>query len=267
MYQLNPALKDFWRVNKRYKVLHGGRASSKSHDAAGFAVYLAANYKVKFLCCRQFQNRIDESVYTLIKDKIENSEFESEFIFTNTSIEHKITKSVFLFYGIARNLKEIKSTEGVDILWLEEAHYLTEEQWQTINPTIRKEGSQVWIIFNPDDYMDFAYQNFVENPPEDSEVRQINWPDNPFLSTTMLKVIADEYKRDQKSAEHIYGGVPNMGMDKSVINLQYILSAIDAHKRLGWEPAGTKTLGFDVADDGDDLCAKAATHGNVIMHL
>jgi phage terminase large subunit len=264
IYSLNPALRDFWAVKKRYKVLHGGRASSKSHDAAGFAVFLAANYKVKFLCARQFQNRISESVYTLIKDKIEDSEFRSEFDFTNTSIKHKKTGSEFLFYGIARNLSEIKSTEGVDILWLEEGHYLTEEQWSVINPTIRKEGSQVWIIFNPDNYMDFVYQNFVVNPSEDAEVRQINWQENPFLSETMLKVIKDEYERDAKSAEHTYGGAPKMGMDKSVISLVYILAAIDAHKKLGWEPAGKKTLGFDIADDGGDMNAVVGAHGNIV---
>src|SRR3990172_43246 len=113
MYQLNPALRDFWRAKSRYKALYGGRASSKSHDAAGFAVFLAANYKVRILCARQFQNRISESVYNLIKDKIENSEFNGEFDLTKNSIVHKGTGSEFIFYGIARNLSEIKSTEGI----------------------------------------------------------------------------------------------------------------------------------------------------------
>jgi phage terminase large subunit len=112
--------------------------------------------------------------------------------------------------------------------------------------------------------MDFAYQNFVVNPPEDAEVRQINWQDNPFLSATMLKVIADEYKRSPKDAEHIYGGMPKMGMDKSVINLSYIMAAIDAHKVLGWKPAGKKTVGFDIADDGGDMNAMVEAYGNVI---
>lgn len=267
-YSLNPKLRDFWRQAKRYKILHGGRASSKSHDAAGIAVFLAANFTIKFLCARQFQNRIAESVYTLIKDKIEASdEYRKEFHFTNTSIEHKKTGSIFLFYGIARNLSEIKSTEGVDVLWLEEGHYLTEEQWGVIEPTIRKEGSEIWIIFNPDNYMDFVYQNFVVNPSEEAVVQQINWQDNPFLSETMLKVIKEAYKRDPKGAEHIYGGVPKTGMDKSVVNLVYILSAIDAHKKLGWEPVGKQTLGFDVADDGGDTNACVGSHGNVINFI
>lgn len=247
--------------------LEDGTVTHNSHDAAGFAVFLAANYKVRFMCARQFQNRISESVYNLIKDKIENSEFNGEFDLTNNSIVHKETGSEFIFYGIARNLSEIKSTEGVDILWLEEANYLTEEQWQVIEPTIRKEGSQIWLIWNPDEYMDFVYQNFVVNPPKDCLKREINWPENPFLSTTMLEVIADAYVRDKKAAEHVYGGQPKMGGDKSVISLAYILAAIDAHKKLGWEPVGKRTVGFDVADDGGDKNAIVDVHGNVIIGI
>jgi phage terminase large subunit len=278
MYALNPVLRSFWEARARYKVLYGGRGSSKSHDAAGHAVFLAANFTVKFLCARQFQNRISESVYTLIKDKINASPYRNEFEILKTSIRHKRTGSEFLFYGIARNLEEIKSTEGVDILWLEEAHYLNQEQWEVIEPTIRKEGSQIWLIFNPDEYTDFIYQNFVVNPPRDTIVREINWQENPFLSKTMLKVIYDYYKREPESALHVYGGQPKMGADKSVIPLKYIIAAIDAHKPKpmssrplgskkwdGWTPSGQKTVGFDVADDGRDLCATVLAYGNVIQ--
>jgi len=266
-YALNPNLKAFWRAQRRYKVLYGGRASGKSHDAAGMAVYLAANFTVKIMCARQFQNRIDESVYTLLKDKIEHSPWRNDFEILKNAIRNKKTGSEFLFYGIARNLNEIKSAEGIDILWLEEAHYLTKDQWQVIEPTIRRKGSQVWIIWNPDEVMDFVYQHFVVDPPEDSVQMLMNWELNPFLSDTMLKVIADAYKRNRKDAEHVYGGIPKTGGDKSVINLEYILAAIDAHKALGWEPSGQKVIGFDVADDGDDKNATSTVHGNVIVGL
>jgi phage terminase large subunit len=298
LYQLNPSLRGFWEQRARYKVLYGGRGSSKSHDAAGHAVFLAANYTVKILCARQFQNRISESVYTLIKDKINSSPYKNEFEILKTSIRHKITGSEFLFYGIARNLEEIKSTEGVDILWLEEAHYLNEEQWNVIEPTIRKDGSQVWLIFNPDEYTDFVYQKFVVDPPADAVVREINWQDNPYLSRVMLEVIYDFYKREPESAPHVYGGQPKMGADKSIIPLKYIIAAVDAHKgkykweipdlvksqgfaaagrwmaanpearkcvRKGWAPGGTKATGFDVADDGQDKNALVTTHGNIVM--
>jgi phage terminase large subunit len=267
IYTLNPALRSFWRTPSRYKVLYGGRGSSKSHDAAGYAVFLAANYTVKIMCARQFQNRISESVYTLIKDKIRSSPYRGDFVITNNSIKHKVTGSEFLFYGIARNLEEIKSTEGVDILWLEEAHYINEEQWQTIEPTIRKEGSQVWLIFNPDQITDFIYQNFVVKPPKDTVKRQINWQENPYLSKTMLKLIYEYYEREPEEAQHVYGGVPRDGADKSVIPLKYVEAAVNAHKHptLGWSAVGMKRLGFDVADDGDDKCATVYSHGNIIL--
>jgi phage terminase large subunit len=299
MYSLNPVLRAFWATRSRYKVLYGGRGSSKSHDAAGYAVYLAATHAVKILCARQFQNRISESVYTLIKDKINASPFRNDFEILKTSIRHKVTGSEFLFYGIARNLEEIKSTEGVDILWLEEAHYLNQEQWEVIEPTIRKEGSQVWLIFNPDEFTDFVYQNFVVNPPADTVKQEINWQDNPYLSVTMLKVIYEYYKREPESARHMYGGEPKMGADKSIIPMKYIIAAIDAHKpryewddtgmpegldhfqrakwRMdnvatarkmvwsGWEPSGMKRIGFDVADDGADKNATVESWGNVVL--
>ena len=264
-YSLNIRLRAFWESPARHKVLYGGRASSKSHDAAGHAVFLAANFTVKFLCARQFQNRISESVYTLLKDKINASPYRNEFEILKTSIRHKLTGSEFLFYGIARNLEEIKSAEGIDILWLEEGHYLTEVQWQVIEPTIRKEGSQIWLIFNPDEYTDFVYQNFVLNPPADTVAREINWRENPYLSETMLKVIYDFYRREPEDAIYIYGGQPKMGADKSVIPLKYIIAATDAHKKLGWKPSGSKVIGFDVADDGEDKNATVESHGNVVM--
>ena len=267
MYSLNPNLKKFWRLKRRYKILYGGRGSGKSHDAAGMAIYLAANFTLRILCARKFQNKIEESVYTLLKDKIADSQWANDFDILKSSIRNKKTGSEFLFYGIARNLNEIKSTEGVDILWLEEAQYLTSEQWFTIEPTIRKKSSQIWIIWNPDEVMDFVYQHFVVDPPEDSVQMLMNWEKNPFLSDTMLKVVAEAYRKDRKNAEHVYGGIPKTGGDKSVISLEYILAAVDAHKKLGWEPTGAHVVGFDVADDGEDKNALSYVHGNVICGI
>jgi hypothetical protein len=91
--KLNPKLKNFWRKKARLKILYGGRASSKTHDAGGMAVYLARHYTVKFLCTRQFQNRISESVYTVLKQKIEEAGWTDEFTITNNRIIHNTTKS------------------------------------------------------------------------------------------------------------------------------------------------------------------------------
>ena len=126
---LNPALRSFWTAPARGRVLYGGRSSSKSWDAAGFAIFLASTLKVRFCCARQFQNKIAESVYTVLKLQIERFGLAAEFDITDRSIVHKTTGSEFIFYGLARNLQEIRSLEDVDVLWIEEAHFLTKEQW------------------------------------------------------------------------------------------------------------------------------------------
>jgi len=97
MATLNPHLRDFWTTKARNKVLYGGRASSKTYDAAGFAVFLAQKYKIRFLCTRQFQNRIAESVYTVIKTRIEHFGLTKDFTITNNRIVHNITGSEIIF--------------------------------------------------------------------------------------------------------------------------------------------------------------------------
>jgi len=115
MASLNPALKDFWFkggkpapenfIRCRHRVLYGGRASSKSYEFAGMAANLAQQYQTRFLCVRRYQNKIKESVYTLIKDQIERFGM-PDFNVMASSIEHA-NGSEFVFYGIERNTDEI----------------------------------------------------------------------------------------------------------------------------------------------------------------
>lgn len=265
---LNPVLRSFWEAREdesgtpiRNRVLYGGRSSSKSWDAAGFAIFLASNYKVRFLCTRQFQNKLAESVYSLLKIQIERFDLNAQFDILENVIRHKRTKSEFIFYGLWRHINEIKSLEGIDICWLEEAHALTEAQWEILEPTIRKEGSQIWVIFNPNISTDFVWKRFVVNPPPGTIKRQINYDENPFLSSTMRRIINAARAEDEEKFQHIYLGVPHDDDDSSIIKRSWLMAAIDAHKTLGIEPVGEHRLGFDVADDGADKNAVVATHG------
>lgn len=262
---LNPILEDFWLEPARNKVLYGGRFSSKSWDAAGFSIFLADNYKLRILCARQFQNKIEESVYSLLKVQIERFGLKDRFRILNNKIENIHTGSEFLFYGLWRNIDEIKSLEGVDICWLEEAHNVTQEQWEILEPTIRKEFSQFWIIFNPKLTTDFVYRRFVTNPPPNTVVRKINYPDNPFLSNTALAVAAAAKEEDEENYNHIYLGQPREDDDDVIIKRSWVMAAIDAHKQLGFEPQGERKVGFDVADDGNDKCANVEAYGSVIL--
>jgi len=262
---LNPCLRDFWTAPARNRVLHGGRASSKSWDAAGFATFLADNYKLRVLCVRQFQNRISESVYALLKIQIERFGLGHRFDIQRDKIYNTATDTEFMFYGLWRSIDEIKSLESIDILWIEEAHNLTEEQWKVLEPTIRKGHSQIWIVFNPKLATDFAYKRFVVNPPPDTIVRKINYDENPFLSATMLKIIEAAKLEDPDEFAHIYGGEPMQDDDGVIIKRSWILAAIDAHKVLGFKAEGRKRTGFDIADSGQDKCATVYAHGSVAL--
>lgn len=265
MYQLNPNLRDFWHVRKPYKLLKGGRFSSKTQDAGGMAAYLARNYSVKFLCIRQFQNRIADSVYTVIKEKIEQAGWASEFTIGVSTIRHNVTGSEFLFYGMARNINDIKGTEGVDICWIEEGESLTAEQWEVIDPTIRKEGSEIWLLWNPKYVSDFVQTKLPRLLGDDCILKHINYDQNPFLSSTARAKAERLKEADPESYAHIYLGQALSDDERVIIKLSWIESAIDAHVKLGIEVTGKTTVGYDVADSGKDLCANVVTKGIVTI--
>ncbi len=255
---MNPALRNVWSKPSRIKVVYGGRASSKSWDAAANAIRIARFTKIRFLCTRMFQNKIKESVYSLLKIQIERFNLQDEFEVLRDTIKHKTTGSEFLFYGLARNIEEIKSLESIDVCWVEEAHALTEDMWDILEPTIRKEGSEFWIIFNPKFITDFVYQRFVVKPPKKSIVRKINYTENPFLSSTALDTANEKKEEDYARFSHVYLGEPRTDDDQVIIKWSWIEAAIGFEL----EASGKRVIGYDVADEGDDDNAIVKAHGS-----
>ncbi len=271
MATLNPNLKDFWLdesnhlIKSRNLVLYGGRASSKSWEFAGRIAQIGQQYKTRALCVRRYQNKIKDSVYTLIKNQISNFEFGGYNVLAS-SIEHT-NGSEFAFYGIERNTDEIKSFEGADILWIEEAHNLTAEQWAILEPTIRKQGSEIWISFNPNLITDFIYQRFIVNPPPDTRSRLVNYTDNPFLSDTLKKTIEAMKEEDLEQYQHIYLGNPLSDDDQAVIKRSWVEAAINAHIKLDMDMSGANIVGYDVADSGEDKNAIAQFNGAICEYI
>lgn len=278
MAKINPALRPFWAAMKtpegddvRFRTLYGGRMSSKSHDAASNAIRRADVMEQRFLCLRMYQNRIADSVYTLLKDKIDYLGLSSRFQIYSDAIEHKTNGSLFRFYGMARNIDEIKSFEKASVAWIEEAHNLTEEMFRVIRPTVmRNEGAEMWLTFNPKFATDFVYKRFVVNPPSGSISRLINYDENIFLSATALADIEAAKEEDFAEYQHVYLGVPYDNDDSVVIKRAWLQAAIDAHKSV--KPSsgiwtGPVTVGYDVADSGDDKNATTALGGSVCINL
>lgn len=231
------------------------------------AAFLARNYSLRFLCIRQFQNRITDSVYTVIKNKIEQAGWEDEFDFLNTTIRHKTTGSEFLFYGMARNIAEIKGTEDIDICWIEEGEGLTEEQWSIIDPTIRKEGAEVWILWNPRLISDFIEVKLPGLLGDDAIIRHINYDQNPFLSDTARSKAERLKITDPDAYEHIYLGVPVSDDELTIIKRSWVDAAVDAHIKLGINMHGVKSSALDVADLGKDSNAQSLRNGYVLEDI
>lgn len=258
----NPNLIDFWEQAflgpNDIAVLFGGRSSSKTRDTACQLIRLVdhVGLKMRIMCVRRFQNRIQDSVYTELKWAIGHLGLQASYDIQKTTIRHRYGAE-FIFYGIERNLEEVKGTSDIDVLWVEEAEKLTQEQWVVISPTIRKEDSLSILLFNTRFKTDYVWQNFVVNTPPHCVVRQINYDENPFLSDKALRDIEVMRDSDEELFEHIYLGVPLGDSEMSIFKRRWLDACVDAHTILGMEITGRNVIGFDPADDGEDKCATA----------
>lgn len=187
------------REPKRYKVMYGGRGSSKSWTVARQLLIMGAERKLLILCTRELQKSIKQSVHRLLKNQIDVMGLKSFYEVLDTTIRGK-NGTEFIFMGTKHNPEEIKSTEGIDICWIEEAHNITEDSWDIIDPTVRKDGSEIWITFNPRFKFDHVYQMFIANtPPDDAWVQEVNHDDNPYfpdpLRKQMERMRQDDYEK------------------------------------------------------------------------
>lgn len=142
---------------RRYKVMHGGRGGGKSHGVAQVLLDLAARHPLRILCAREIQKSMRDSVHRLLRDYVARLGLQSFFEVLDTEIRGA-NGSLFLFTGLqSHTVDSIKSFEGVDIVWVEEAHGVSKRSWDVLIPTIRKEGSEIWMTLNPDMDTDETY--------------------------------------------------------------------------------------------------------------
>ncbi len=192
----------------RYKVLYGGRGSGKSVNVALCLIIIAIKRKVRILCTRQIQISIKDSVHKLLKDLIYQYGFESYFEITNETIRG-VNGSEFIFKGLKSSIADIKSMQGIDYCWVEEAESVTAESWDVLIPTIREEGSEIWITFNPNMKSDETYQRFVVDPPKDCITVKLNYYDNPFFPEVLKNTMEACKELNFPKYEHIWLGIPN----------------------------------------------------------
>jgi len=200
-----------------FKVFYGGRDSAKSWTAAEAAIRRARTRRTRFLCTREYQVSIRDSIHRLLKDTAERLGVSHEFKITDREITHIKTKSEFLFKGLHHNTDEIKSTEGIDVCIVEEAHFTEDDSWELLIPTIRKEGAEIWVLFNVTDEKTATYQRFVVNPPPGAIVVKVGYEDNPHLSERSKRAIEHLKTTDYEAYLHVYGGHPKKTSDAAIL--------------------------------------------------
>ena len=199
----------------RYKILYGGRGGAKSWGVARALLIQAAATPLRILCAREFQNSINESVHHLLQSQIAAIGLESFYEVQNNIILGR-NGSEFLFAGLRNNVTKIKSFEAIDRAWVEEAQMVSKSSWDTLIPTIRKDGSEIWVTYNPELETDETHQRFVINPPAGAVTVKINWNDNPWFPQTLLREKDDLKARDPDAYQNIWEGHCRVTLDGAV---------------------------------------------------
>lgn len=237
----------------RYKVLKGGRASTKSWCVAEALIHYASTFRTRIVCAREIQRSIEESSYQLLKDTISRLGMDEIFTITKNKIICKQTGSSFTFRGLSSSTENsLKSTEGVDIVWVEEAQTITKASLEILIPTVRKGGSEIWFTFNPNLPTDPVWQLFCTgHPPEGTYIAHINYLEvKHVLSDEIIAEAEYMLATDPDRYRHIWLGELDDTSDDAIITQQIIDEAKDQN------PMVVRTApviaGLDVARYGGD---------------
>ena len=169
----------------RVKGAYGGRGSGKSWGFARALLTIGATKKIRVLCVREVQKSIQQSVHQLLADQVSEMGLSSFYEVLNTEIRGK-NGTEFYFAGLSNETSDsLKSFEGVSYCWVEEAQSISKRSWDILIPTIRAEGSEIWITYNPQLESDETHQRFVINPPPDCKMVQMNYSDNPYFPSVL----------------------------------------------------------------------------------
>ena len=230
----------------RYKVLYGGRGGAKSWGIARALLIIAANKTTRVLCAREFQTSIKDSVHKLLCDQITALQLNDFYEITDRTIRGK-NGSEFNFVGLKNNVANVKSYEGVDVCWVEEAQTVSKRSWDTLIPTIRKEESEIWVSFNPELETDETYQRFVIHTPENAVIQKINWNDNPWFPE-VLRMEKDTLKmRDLEAYNMVWEGICRQTVDGAVFAKEIQLADLQERiSKVPYDPIKPVHVVFDL---------------------
>ena len=209
----------------RYKVLYGGRGGAKSWGVARALLIKGAGQTLRILCAREVQTSMADSVLLLLADQIHQLGLDDFYEVQKTTIIGR-NGTTFGFEGLRHNVNSLKSWEGADICWVEEAVTVSKNSWDVLIPTIRKDGSEIWITFNPELAEDETYQRFVLDPPKDAVLLEMSYKDNPWFPDVLAQEMQEMKIRRPLDYENVWLGIPRQAVEGAI----YAQELDTAHK-------------------------------------
>jgi phage terminase large subunit len=197
----------------RYKGAFGGRGSGKSHFFAELLIERCiAEPDTRAVCVREIQKSLDQSVKQLLEDKIKALGVGSYFEVLDTEIhlldDNGKRAGRIIFQGMQNHTAEsIKSLEGYNLAWVEEAQSLSQRSLDLLRPTIRSPGSELWFSWNPKrktDPVDVLLRG--EHRPPSAVVVKANFTDNPWLPEELRADLEWDRERDLDKYRHVWLG-------------------------------------------------------------
>jgi len=210
----------------RYRVLYGGRGGSKSWNIARALLLKGCEQTIRVLCAREFQTSIKDSVHKLLCDQIFALGIEAHYEITERSLRGT-NGTEFIFVGVKNNTNNVKSIEGIDICWVEEAQSVSPNSWNVLVPTIRKADSEIWISFNPELPTDETWKRFVLNPPENSVIQKVNWSDNPYFPEVLDLERRALQGRDMEAYNNVWEGIPRQTVDGAIFAKEVTMAELE----------------------------------------
>jgi phage terminase large subunit len=196
----------------RYRAAKGGRGSGKTR---GFALMTAViGYQLgmngasgQIVCCRQYQNSLADSSLMEIKEAISDHDWLAEYWEVGeTFIRSRDRRITFTFLGLQRNLQSLKSTARILLCWVDEAEYVSESSWSVLAPTVRQDGSEIWLSYNPETRHSATDERFVQNPPDNLKMVTMNYMDNPWFPAVLEEERLNDLKLRPDTYSHIWEG-------------------------------------------------------------
>ena len=202
--------------------------SGKSWTFAMMLLRLAeVNNNMLILCLREIQNSIADSIYSLLVELITDFDSHTNWNILKTEIVNKKTGSKFIFKGLYRNISSIKSLEGVNIAYIEEAATVSQESWDLLIPTIRRGHSEIWAVFNPDQETDPVYNMFVKNKRDNAVVKKINWSDNEHFPDVLREEMEWDREHNPDKWQWVWEGNCRQESDAQIFKGCFTIEPFD----------------------------------------